>query len=319
MRVRSPVTDDLLREIGRTHHGVVTTRLASAAGIATPVLSHRVRSGLLIKAGYGCYVVTDQRSHLTATAVIQARHPGAVLAGRGAAFLLSLDGLDMKLEPDHVSVARRRSDHHAVVVALCSEDIDQIDGLRVLGPTAVLGTLGLFVSADQLEAATECALRRQLTTEADLHCWLASHDHSGARALAGMMDRRGWGVPPAESYLETLAIQKVLRPQGFSIVRQPVVHTDQGDFLGRFDFEIDGELLLEVSGAAFHATRTGLQRDNWRALSLRLAGREVEHITWDDVTNHPWTTGRRLRQRCRQLAERASAGGAGGSNICSIG
>jgi hypothetical protein len=175
-------------------------------------------------------------------------------------------------------------------------------GVRILRPLPVVAWLGEWAGLDETEAALECALRRELVTERQIREWLNSHDRDAGATLRALMDRRGWGVAPTESYLETLAIQRVFRPHGFAVTRQVVVTGEAGEFIGRVDFELDGMLLVEVNGLAFHSGPDAVQRDSWRALSLRLAGREVEQITWRDVTRRPDVTGRRLRARCQQLA-----------------
>lgn len=296
----------MLRRVAASNHGVITTTRARAAGISKPDLGTRVRDGFLVKAGYGCYLLPDGRDAFTAAMLLQVRHPTAALAGRSSAHHHRLDGFDHDVEPpDHlIPICPRRAFPGLVVGSFEHRDVAWRDGLRLLRPVPAVGSLGFWTGADEVEWALECALRRKLATERQFHDWLdRGPENPGRAALRTVLARRGFGVAPTESLLETMAIQRVFRPQGFAVERQVVVRSESGGFIGRVDFELDGVLLVEAHGLAFHTTPAAVQRDSWRALSLRLTGREVEHITWRDVTNRPWVTGRRLRARCQQLRD----------------
>lgn len=314
----------MLGSLAAATHGVITTARARSAGITKDDLRTRVKDGFLRKAGYGCYLLDSRCDELTSAALAQAHQPAAVLAGRSAAFHYRLDGFDYDVAaPDHVIAVRPRLPSPALAVGTVDHrDITWRGGVRILRPVAAVGSLGHWTGPDEVEWALECALRRKLATEDEFSDWLRraagppagcrSPDDPGRAALRAVMARRGSLVPPTESFLETLAIQRVFRPQGFAIERQVVVRNDAGDFIGRVDFQLDGALLVEVNGLGFHAGPVAVQRDAWRALSLRLAGREVEHITWYDVTERAEVTGRRLRARCQQVtaaAERSPAAG----------
>jgi hypothetical protein len=136
----------------------------------------------------------------------------------------------------------------------------------------------------------------------ELWAWAADQPHRapGVAILRDALDRRGRWTPPTESYLETLTVQRVLRPAGLAHRRQVSVWIDN-TFFGRYDFELECGLLVEVSGAGTHATRAGLQRDASHGMRLREAGRHVEHLTWDDVTKRPGFTARRLQRYARQV------------------
>lgn len=308
MRPRSSLKDDELRKLGTSCHGVVTASRARAADVSKADLRTRVRGGFLSRPAHGCYVVNEQRDELTAAAVVQARHPRAALAGRSAAQFYGLDGFDRPDPgpdpPDHVSTAGpRRPVANLMTFSFTEADVVWHLGVRILRPLPVVASLREWVDLDETEAALECLLRKEFATEHQIRVWLEDHDKDAGATLRAVMDRRGWGVAPTESYLETLAIQRVFRPQGFTVTRQVVVTGEAGEFIGRVDFELDGMLLVEVNGLAFHSGPDAVQRDSWRALSLRLAGRDVEQITWRDVTRRPDITGRRLRARCQQLGQ----------------
>ena len=314
MRVRSRDKDAVLLTLGAANHGVITTTRARAGGISKSDLRTRVKGGFLATAGYGCYLLEERRDDLTPFALVQARHPTAALAGRSAAYRYRFDGFDDPNPPDHLIASRPWSPAvNLVVASFQHRDVTWLEGLRLLRPVPAIGSLGHWTGVDEVEWALECALRRKLATESQFHDWLdRGPEDAGRAALRTVLARREPGTPTTESFLETLAIQRVFRPQGFAVERQVVVRDESGGFIGRVDFELDGVLLVEANGMAFHSTPAAVQRDSWRALSLRLSGREVEHITWRDVNDRPGVTGRRLRARCQQLRDAR-----GGANMCS--
>lgn len=302
MRRFSVEVDARLRDLARPG-GVLTTRLLTAARIHRACVAARLRSGWLLRPAQGLFVIADLRSDLTETSLVQARYPDTVAIGLSGALLHGLDGLDRPhlLPPEvvaHPTHARaRRTAMSGIVTRTVDEaDVVVVQGLRTLAPVPLLVSLAPLVSIDLLEAAVETFLRRREVTEAQL--W--------DQPLHEVLELRGRGTPPAESYLELLTVQRVFRPAGLAHRRQVPVHVN-GSFLGRFDFELESGLLVEVDGARTHRTVTGVQRDNWHATSVRLGGRDVEHVTWEDVTRRPRATARRLAQRSAQVAARADA------------
>jgi hypothetical protein len=295
MRTPSSVVDRRITEVVGPG-GVVRDVTLRRAGVCPDSVEARHRSGWLVPGGRGLHVVAHLRNDLTPTALVQAKYPDAAAAARTAAWFYDFDGFDRydraSPHPDHV-IARPPKRPVPGLRRGSVEMVQNVRGLRVLTPLATLESLASVVDLDALEAAVECALRRKLVTEADL-------DHG---MLDLVMRRRGRGIPPTESYLETLTIQRVLRPAGIAHRRQVPVWVD-GQFVMRCDFELDSGLLLEVDGAATHATPIGVQRDNWHAMTVRLGGRDVEHLTWNDVTQRPRATARRIARLSRQVADR---------------
>jgi len=324
MRTSSPAIDDRIVACAGPG-GVVTAEALAHAHINHASVATRVKAGWLEHWHRGLFVVAHLRSDLTPASLVQARCPNAVAMGRTAAWMYGLDGFDRlaDLPPEVIAytehVTPRR--HHGkipnlFVAAVGPADVCIRHGLRVLKPLPTLVSLGALVDLDTLEAATESVLRRYsrrhlkaaLLEEQISNLASSTPVSPGQQALLHVMERRGWGTPPTESYLETRAIQRVLRPAGLAHWRQVPVWAN-GAFVGRFDFELESGLLVETHGMATHATKAGVQRDAWRATSLRLAGRDVESITWDDVHRRPGITGRRLRRRSEQIAIAIAARG----------
>ena len=291
--------------------GVVPLPALISAGIDEKSVRVRIRDGWLRRAGRGLYVIEHLRDDLTQIALVQARYPRSVAAGRASAWLYGTDGYDRVAEltadaiahPDHqISKPVRPRPPNFLVAPIPRRDVVTVRGVRTLARLPALVSLGAFADLDAVEAAVEWALRTQAVSDDEL--WAAVAEQQvrtpGIDTLRTVLDRRGRWTPPTESYLETLTVQKVLRPAGLAHRRQVPVWVD-GSFLGRYDFELECGLLVEASGAGTHATRAGLQRDASHGMRLRLAGRQVEHLTWDDVTKRPWFTARRLQDYARHM------------------
>jgi hypothetical protein len=303
--VRSRSQDlDLTLRLMAGPGGVVTYDAIRRFKISPEVVTTRLRDRWLSRDGPGVYVIEHLRDDITPLAVVQARYPGAVAAGRTAAWLHGMDGYDradyhppdLVAHPDHHVPGRvRPRPPNLMTTPVSRGDVMELRGIRVLRVLPTLRSLGAVADIDAVEAAVEWALRTGAVQEKVLWVW-AEHqprDAPGRDTLLAALHRRGQGIPPTESHLETLTVQRVLRPAGLAHRRQVPVWID-GSFLGRYDFELECGLLVEASGAATHATPEGLQRDASHGMRLRLAGREVEHLTWDDVTRRPVYTQRRL-------------------------
>lgn len=282
-------------------HGVVDQAALDAAGV-----SRRVARRHLRQLGRGIFGVPGETDEWTAIVAGQLRWPVTVLTGASALHLHGCDGSEHPpTAADLRAVARSRAPHPRIP-GIKPAGVTTVQGIRVLRPLPLLASVADTLEADLVEAAVETFLRRREITEAEIKrvC-----DAGGARrrrhALALLMERRGWNIPPTESYLETLTVQRVLRPAKLVHQRQVVISLG-GTYLKRYDFRLDSGLLLNCHGMAYHTSRAAVQQDAAYGLRLRLAGLEVETITWDDVTRRPWKTARDLAARSAQVAARGT-------------
>lgn len=289
-------------------HGVVDQAALDAAGV-----SRRVAQRHLLQLGRGIFGLPWETDEWTAIAADQLRWPVTVLTGASALHLHGCDGSEQPPTADDVRAMARSRAPHPRMLGIKPADVTTLQGIRVLRPLPLLGRVADSLDADIVEAAVETFLRRREIVEAEIR---RACDPVGGpprekrqrRALAALMERRGWDIPPTESYLETLTVQRVLRPAGLGHQRQVVISLG-GTYLKRYDFRLDSGLLLNCHGMAYHTSRAAVQQDAAYGLRLRLAGLEVETITWDDVTRRPWKTARDLAARSAQVAAR------GGGNV----
>jgi very-short-patch-repair endonuclease len=161
-----------------------------------------------------------------------------------------------------------------------------VDGIRTTSPLWTLAHLGETEPPDRVELALESALRHRDVTEDGL--WAQP-------ALLPLLELRGRGTRPTESWLETRAVQLVLRPHGLAVVGRQVEVYEGAVFHGRVDFLLEGGVILEADGGE-HATTAGSRRDNDRDLRLRGLGLTVARLDHRQVIGTPGNSARRLQK-----------------------
>ncbi|MFN0026425.1 MAG: hypothetical protein ACKV2O_04450 [Acidimicrobiales bacterium] len=225
--------------------------------------------------------------------------PGVVVARSSAAALWCLDGFEPPV-PITVNTDPRSGLRHAGVRRVTPiEPFETIAGFPVTGIGQTLIELGAGLAArpgarndptkltaDELvELAVESALREALTTEADLLDLLARVDgrRRGAAVLQRVLERRPYGAPATESYLETRGVQ-VLRRAGVGPgCRQVEVRDRRGRYIKRVDLVLADRVIVEFDGNAFHDPE--IDHDLWTAFVA--AGYQFVPAGFAKVTRHP--------------------------------
>lgn len=268
-----------IRALAAGRHGTVDHGALAGAGISQEAISARVERGVLARSGVrGLYVVPDLRDGWTHLVTVLARTSLLAASHRTAAAAYGWDGFDRPYrgwltDPDLVTPwttrpgfeAHRRRD-------VRPRDFRPVAGIRVTDPLTTLRMLEEkdHVTADRLELAVECALRRRDVSDAAL--W------DGPGPLLGeVLRRRGRGTPPTGSLLETVALQRVLRPHGLREVARQVEVYDRGTCLGRPDFLLEGWTFLEVDGGQ-HDDDFERAADRARDLRLEALGLPVARV-----------------------------------------
>ncbi|MDQ0734034.1 endonuclease domain-containing protein [Arthrobacter agilis] len=121
----------------------------------------------------------------------------------------------------------------------------------------------------------ECALRRGDATSGFLLQRLQGRRNGRARAALAMVECT------ADSVIEVVA-RLLLRGAGLDV--QPQVPIPG---VGQVDFLVEGFLIVEIDGAAFHSDRQAYRRDRLRNNTAVLAGYLVLRFTYEDVMFHP--------------------------------
>ncbi len=137
-----------------------------------------------------------------------------------------------------------------------------------------------------LEAAVmvECALRRGDTIRSFLLDRLPGDRNAPARAAVGLV------TCAAESPLEVVA-RVLFINAGFHVETQVPLAG-----VGRVDFLLEGFLVVEVDGAAFHSDRRALRRDLRRNNGAIVGGYLVLRYSYEDIMFHPEEVLREIRQ-----------------------
>jgi hypothetical protein len=176
-----------------------------------------------------------------------------------------------------------------------------VDGLQTMIDLAAT------LTDDVWEQALESALRKQLTTIAELEAALPALRAGrvyGSPRMRRVLAARPPGAPPTGSLLETLAIQLA---RGVPVLRDPVrqlvVHDRYGAFVARVDiawphagffFELDGQ---QHKGQPVYDAR---RETAVVAATGWLPGR----FTWTEIVYLPTSTRRRMDDIARQALRR---------------
>ncbi|MFC3300251.1 DUF559 domain-containing protein [Arthrobacter agilis] len=129
--------------------------------------------------------------------------------------------------------------------------------------------------AEESVPLVESALRRGATTAAFIESRLTGPFNGRARAALGSVDLTG------ESAIEVVA-RLLLRGAGLDV--RPQVHIAG---VGRVDFLVEGFLIVEIDGAAFHSDRQALRRDRRRNNMTVIGGYLVLRFCYEDVMFQP--------------------------------
>lgn len=189
----------------------------------------------------GVYAVGSQevgRLDVERARVLATKRPaGGALAG----VLHELDGVVLDGRP----VRKRRIER---------EDTVTIDGIPCVDALTALTDLAATVDDLVWEQALESALRKGLTTIAEIEAKLSELSRARARGAARIrrvLALRPKDAPPTGSLLETLMVQLARTVDGLPpSVRQLVVHNRHGDFVAQIDLcwpelglfiELDGQ------------------------------------------------------------------------------
>ncbi|WP_323961945.1 DUF559 domain-containing protein [Arthrobacter sp. JZ12] len=144
----------------------------------------------------------------------------------------------------------------------------------------LVGVVDVLVHALQclppVEAAAmvECSLRRGDTVRHFLQERLQGDRNGRARAALDLV------TGCADSAIEVVA-RVLFRGAGFHVETQVPI-----DGVGRVDFLLEGFLVVEIDGAAFHSDRRALRRDLIRNNRTILGGYLVLRYSYEDIMFH---------------------------------
>ena len=228
---------------------------------------------------------------------------GSIAAGQLAALLQELDAggapvadlnLDMGQANTRTGIRRRK---------LYTYRITEVQGFACTDGLQTLVDLAPLLSDDEWEQALESALRKRLTTVAELDAELevlSASRVAGVGRMRRVLEHRPPGAPPTESKLETLGLQLCRLVPGLP---EPTRQYDVVDEFGRFVARVDLcwpelELFLELDGEK-HKDQPVYDASRQTAV-VAVTGWLVARLTWTEVVHHPNATVRRLAQVLNQ-------------------
>jgi hypothetical protein len=284
---------------------------AIASGYSDSELRQRLRAGRWSRLSRDVYVEPGtwpsdepswdraRRLHLLRTrAVVDRMGGGVVVSHQSAAVLHGLPtwGLDLTKVQLTKPVGRARSD--AVTDVHRSRfdpgEITVVDGLQVVTPARAITETTCVSSYEVGVVLADAALHQRLVTAealmatADRHqFWTGS---PAARAAARFAD--GLSESVGESRLRVLMANHGLPAPALQVE----IRDADGRLIGRVDFLLPGQLVVEFDGALkYGETPEAVLAEKWREDRLRARGYRVIRVSWVDL-DHPRATVDRIRR-----------------------
>jgi very-short-patch-repair endonuclease len=232
------------------------------AGVTDGDLRGAVRRGRVLALGGGTYAVPNAAPD----AVVAARLRGRLTCCSAAKW----HGLDLLSEPrlPHVVVPR----NHAVETDDAVVHRATVPGSGPVAPVlhALVAVLRCLETVDAV-VVVDSALRQGVLPRRALDVRLRGPGSVEARRRLGLTDSRSGSV------IETVA-RLALRQAGLSVDCQVLVPG-----VGRVDLVVDGWLVVELDGFAYHADRDRYRTDRRRTNALVAQGYRVLRFSYEDV------------------------------------
>jgi hypothetical protein len=275
--------EEILGELARESHGVVTRQEVLRAGVTKAELLRRVEIGALIPVHRGVFRVGHRAPSLEARylAAVKACGDRSLLAGRAAAHLFGL----LKGSPSLPEVVVPTERRITGVVTHRTREIEPGDattwrGVPVTTIPRTLVDLAAVLPSDELARACHEAEVRYRVTPPAIEAVLGRRKNSpGARQLRQVL----WGeIPVSLSRLEAAFIAAV-REAGL-----PIPETNRPAGGRRVDCRWpDQRVTVELDSYRFHNTRHAWELDRQREREARARGDDFRRYSWADVSENP--------------------------------
>jgi very-short-patch-repair endonuclease len=275
--------EEVLGQIARTSHGVVTRTELLHAGVTVDEIKRRLRSGALLREHRGVYRVGHRAPSVEARylAAVRACGPGALLSGPAAAYLLGV--LKGAVPAPEVTAPTER--RVKGVRTRRSRGLERLDattwrGIPVTTVPRTLVDLAAVLAVDELARACHEAGVRHRTTPAEVEAVLARRPLTkGAANLRQIL--RG-EIRVTLSKLEARFLAR-LREAGL-----PLPQTNRPAGGRRVDCRWpEQRLTVELDGYRYHSSRHAWEQDRRREREARARGDEFRRYTYGDVFEDP--------------------------------
>lgn len=290
-----------LADVAGARHGAITAAEAAELGIVPYRLARWARSGRLVHAAPGIYVVSGTPATWHQRVRVATGSGAAFASHRTAAALAGLDGFPAH-QVEVVTVRGLRRKRTARIVhesrTLRGVDLDERAGIPVTSVARTLLDLTAVAHPYQVGKALDHACRQTpglLQAVAQRHLELSRRGRRGAKLLGEMLDERLGRGRFTDSVFEDHALALV-RSVGLP---EPVLQhcVRDGDFVAYLDLAWpDIRWLVECDSLAHHSGKGPHEWDRARRRHLKRLGWDGIEVTYDDVTRRGRTTGRELRE-----------------------
>lgn len=211
-------------------------------------------------------------------AVVAARRFGGSITCVSAAQLYGLPTLTEARVP-HVAVLRtrgvRRCREPAVLHRESVWSSPSRFGLPLAPPVEVVARVLRCLPVTDAVVVTDSALQQRLVSASDVDRLLVGPGSPAARAALDRCDGK------SRSAIETLA-RLALQDAGLCVEPGVVI-----DGVGEVDLLVEGVVVVECDGFAYHSGRSEYREDRRRDRTLVARGFTVLRFTWEDIVNDP--------------------------------
>lgn len=281
-----------------------------AAGYSDSELRQRLRTGQWCRLSRDRYVELGgwppdeppwdraKRMHLLTLRMVAERLGDVVVSHQSAAVLhgLPIWGLDLSKVHFSRSSGRIRSDHTISVhrSPLTPDEITEVDGIRVTTVERAITETACGTSHEVGVVLGDAALRDGLTTPERLVAAADRHRRWRGSPAAGAAARFADGLSESvgESRLRVLMSDYQLPTPKLQVE----IRDDDGHLIGRVDFLLAGELIVEFDGALKYGdTGDAVLAEKRREDRLRERGYRMIRVDWPDLDRPGATAGRLFR------------------------
>ena len=279
-----------IADFAREHHGLFTGLHAAMVGIDGHEIEYALRVGEIVAPHEGVYrfAAAPVRWECRLLAACWAGGFRAMASHRSAAELWSVPGRGRDLL-EVLCPRWRRARHGELVVhemsGLSDDDVRLVRGIPVTSvPLTLLGLAA--VQPGIAELALENALRRELTTMAEVEALLrrfGGRGRRGSRRLQQLVRTRDPKLRLSASEMETLFFA-ALRRHGVPLPQRQVVVRDHGRFIARIDGGWpEWRVGYEYDSDEFHTGRVATARDSARRHRLTALGWNIVTVVRPDL------------------------------------
>ena len=280
--------DQALAALSRQQFGAASTEQLLAIGFTPSSIRRAVERGRLVRVLPRVYRIPSVPLTLEQRLLSAVLYGGEDAALCNSSAALVHDLIPRRLSAIHIATPRRVASRAGIVahrrVWLPGDAPTRLGSLIATAPARTVLDLCGEKNPDA-EMALDAALRLEKVSFADLAHVLeigSRHRVPGTVALRALVADRGEDEAMTESELESSVI-RVLRKARLSLPERQV--TVDWDECHRLDFFYPAHnLIIEVDGRKWHASRERFDGDRRRDNSAFLEGKRVIRFTWTDVT-----------------------------------